>query len=63
MTEKMYEELKEALLEAGLEAIDDFLGVAARTTDVEELKQLIEEEFDQMPEEDAKEYYYDAYCK
>ena len=29
----------------------------------EELKQLIEEEFDEMPEEDVKEYYYDVYCK
>ena len=61
MTEKMYEELKEALLKAGMEAIDGFLGIPARTTDIEELKQLIEEEFDEMPEEDVKEYYYDVY--
>ena len=58
MTEKMYEELKEALLKAGMGAIDGFLGIPARTTDIEELKQ-----FDEMPEEDVKEYYYDVYCK
>lgn len=61
MTEKMYEELKEALLKAGMEAIDGFFGIPARTTDIEELKQLIEEEFDEMPEEVVKEYYYDVY--
>lgn len=63
MTDKMYEELTEALLAAGMEAVDTFLGVPARTTDPDELRQMIEEEFDEMPEETVKAYYYDVYCK
>ena len=41
MTEKMYEELKEALLKAGMEAIDGFLGIPARTTDSQLLLTLV----------------------
>lgn len=63
MTEKMYEELKNAIWDNGVEAIDDFLGYEH---DVEEDKDTIEnrmdEVLDQMPEEEAMEFY-NKYCR
>lgn len=63
MTEKMYEELKNAIWDNGVEAIDDFLGYEH---DVEEDKDTIENRMDevleQMPEEDAMEFY-NKYCR
>lgn len=63
MTEKMYEELKNAIWDNGVEAIDDFLGYEH---DVEEDKDTIEnrmdEVLDQMPEEEVMEFY-NKYCK
>lgn len=63
MTEKMYEELKNAIWDNGVEAIDDFLGYEH---DVEEDKDTIEnrmdEVLDQMPEEEVIEFY-NKYCQ
>lgn len=63
MNKKMYEELKNAVWDNGVEAIDDLLGYEH---DVEEDSDVTEnrmdEALDQMPEEDALEFY-NKYCK
>lgn len=63
MTELMYEELKKAIFDNGVEAIDDFLGYEH---DVNEEKDTIErrmdEVLDQMPEEEVL-VFYKKYCK
>ena len=63
MTEEMYEELKNAVWNSGVEAIDDLLGYEH---DVEEdssvTEDRIDEVLDQMPEDITLEFY-NKYCK
>ena len=63
MTEKMYEVLKNAIWDNGVEAIDDLLGYEH---DVEEDKDVIEYRMDdvlyQMPEEEVIKFY-NKYCR
>ena len=63
MTEEMYEELKKAVWNSGVEAIDDLLGYEH---DVEEDSSVteyrIDEVLDQMPEDIILEFY-NKYCK
>lgn len=62
MSEKMYEELKNAAWDNGVEAIDELLGYEH---DVEEdpdvTENRMDEALDQMPEEEALELY-EKYC-
>ena len=62
MSEKMYEELKAAAWDNGVEAIDELLGYEH---DVEEdpdvTENRMDEALDQMPEEEALELY-EKYC-
>lgn len=63
MTEKMYEELINAVWDNGVEAIDDLLGYEH---DVEEDSDVTEyrmnEALNQMPEEEAMAFY-KKYCE
>lgn len=63
MNEKMCDELKQAIFDNGVEAIDDFLGYEH---DVNEEKDTIENRMDevlsQMPEEESLALY-NKYCK
>lgn len=63
MNEKMCDELKQAIFDNGVEAIDDFLGYEH---DVNEEKDTIENRMDevlsQMPEEEFSALY-NKYCK
>lgn len=63
MTNQMYEELKNAIWDNGVEAIDDLLGYEH---DVEEDKDVIENRMDdvldQMPDDIAL-IFYNKYCK
>lgn len=63
MNEKMCDELKQAIFDNGVEAIDDFLGYEH---DVNEEKDTIENRMDevlsQMPEEEFLTLY-NKYCK
>lgn len=62
MTEKMYEELKRGLFYAGVNAIEDFLGYELEFNTDEDMMEAIDDVLDQMPEEDALDFY-NKYCK
>lgn len=61
MTEKMYEELKKSVLDAGVNAIEDLLGRELEFDTDEDMLEAMDEALDQMPEEDALAYY-KKYC-
>lgn len=63
MTERMYEELKNAIWDNGVEAIDDFLGYEHNVEeDKDTIENRMDEVLDQMPEEEAMEFY-NKYCR
>ena len=62
MTEKMYEELKRKVFEAGVNAIEDLLGYELEFDTDEDMSEAMDEVLDQMPEEEAMEFY-NTYCK
>ena len=62
MTEKMYEELKDAIIGNGTDAIDDFLGYELSQYDEKTIKDAMDDVLDQMPEDIALEFY-NEYCQ
>lgn len=61
MTEKMYEELKDAIIGNGTDAIDDFLGYELNQYDERTIKEAMDDVLDQMPEDVVLEFY-NEYC-
>ena len=72
MTEKMYEELKRSVFDAGVDAIEDLLGYGLGVEENEEddtimtdfifdLSSLMDDVINQMPEENALKFY-NKYC-
>lgn len=61
MTEKMYEELKKAVFDAGVNAIEDLLGCELEFDTDEDMFEAMDDVLDQMPEEDALNLY-NKYC-
>lgn len=62
MTEKMYEELKRKVFEAGVNAIEDLLGYELEFDTDKDMSEAMDDVLDQMPEEEAMEFY-KKYCK
>lgn len=62
MTEQMYEQLKKAVFDAGVNAIEDLLGYELSFTTDEDMMNAMDDVFDQMPEDIALEFY-SKYCK
>lgn len=62
MSEKMYEELKKAVFDAGVNAIEDLLGYELEFDADEDMFEAMDDVLDQMPEEDALEFY-NKYCR
>lgn len=62
MSEKMYEELKKAVFDAGVNAIEDLLGYELEFDTDEDMFEAMDDVLDQMPEEDALEFY-NKYCR
>lgn len=62
MSEKMYEELKKAVFDAGVNAIEDLLGCELEFDTDEDMFEAMDDVLDQMPEEDALEFY-NKYCR
>ena len=62
MSEKMYEELKKAIFDAGVNAIEDLLGYELEFDTDEDMFEAMDDVLDQMPEEDALEFY-NKYCR
>lgn len=62
MTEKMYEELKRSVFDAGVNAIEDLLGYELEFDTDEDMFDAMDDVLDQMPEEDAMEFY-NKYCR
>ena len=62
MSEKMYEELKKAVFDAGVNAIEDLLGFELEFDTDEDMFEAMDDVLDQMPEEDALEFY-NKYCR
>lgn len=62
MNEKMYEELKSAVFDHGVEAIDDLLGYEHNHNEnAAAVRDRMDDILDQMPEDIALEFYY-KYC-
>ena len=58
MTEKMREELKQAIFDNGVEAIDDFLGYEHNTNEEKDtIENRMDEVLSQMPEEEFLAFY------
>ena len=62
MVEKIYEELKKAIIDAGVDAIEDFLGLKLQFSSDEDLLETMDDILDQMPE-DVVFLFYIKYCK
>lgn len=62
MTEKMYEELKRNVVDAGVNAIEDLLGRELDFDTDEDMFEAMDEVLYQMPEDIALEFY-NEYCK
>lgn len=62
MTENMYEELIEKVIDTGDNAIEDLVGYLPNYNNNEELEEIINDILDQMPEDIALEFY-NKYCK
>lgn len=61
MTEKMYEELKRKVFDAGVDAIEDLLGYELEFDTDEDMMEAMDDVLDQMPEDIALEFY-NKYC-
>lgn len=61
MTEKMYEELKKSVFDAGVDAIEDLLGYELEFDTDEDMMEAMDDVLDQMPEDIALEFY-NKYC-
>ena len=61
MTEKMYEELKRSVFDAGVDAIEDLLGYELQFDTDEDMMEVMDDVLDQMPEDIALEFY-NKYC-
>lgn len=61
MTEKMYEELKRSVFDAGVDAIEDLLGYELEFDTDEDMMEVMDDVLDQMPEDIALEFY-NKYC-
>lgn len=61
MSEQMYEQLKRAVFDAGVNAIEDLLGRELTFFTDEDLFDAMDEVLYQMPEEIALEFY-EKYC-
>lgn len=61
MTEKMYEELKRNVFDAGVDAIEDLLGYELEFDTDEDMMEAMDDVLDQMPEDIALEFY-NKYC-
>lgn len=62
MNNKKYEELKRAIYDEGVNAIEDLLGYALEFGTDEELSKAMDDVLDQMPEDIALKFY-NKYCK
>ena len=62
MTEKMYEELKRSVFDAGVDAIEDLLGYELEFDTDEDMMEVMDDVLDQMPEDIALEFY-NKYCR
>ena len=62
MTEKMYEELKRKVFDAGVDAIEDLLGYELEFNTDEDMMEAMDDVLDQMPEDIALEFY-NKYCQ
>lgn len=62
MTERMYEELKEAVFAAGVNAVEELLGCELEFDTDEDMSEAMDDALSQMPEEDALKLY-KKYCK
>lgn len=58
----MYEELKRSVFDAGVNAIEDLLGYELEFDTDEDMFDAMDDVLDQMPEEDAMEFY-NKYCQ
>ena len=61
MTEKMYEELKRSVFDAGVDAIEDLLGYELEFDTDEDMMEVMDDVLDQTPEDIALEFY-NKYC-
>lgn len=62
MTDEMYDELKKAVFNVGVNAIEDLIGVELEFNTDDEILDAMDETLSQMPEDIALELH-NKYCK